>query len=114
MTNITRKRGDTYADEWEVTSETTGAAIDITGYTFLLTVDPEKAPEDDTNNLFQITGVITDAENGLVEFAPSSVQADNLGSYFYDIQMIDDTSPTPRKRTIDSGKYKFVQDITKD
>ena len=111
MTDITRKRGDTYANEWQVTSETTGAVIDISDYTFLLTVDPSKTPADDTTNLFQIVGVITDGENGLVEFAPSPEQADNIGSFFYDLQMTDDSD---RVRTIDAGKYKFLQDITKD
>ena len=111
MTDITRKRGDTYANAWVVTSETTGAVIDITDYDFLLTVDPEKAPVADTNNLLQIVGVIADGPNGLVEFAPSLEQSDNLGSYFYDVQMIDADGAI---RTIDAGKYKFVQDITKD
>jgi hypothetical protein len=110
MTDLVRKRGDTYADEFQLTSETTGALIDITGYTFLLTIDPEKSPVDDTNNLYQLTGSITVAATGLVEFAPSAVQTDLLGSYYFDAQL---TSPAGRIRTFDSGKYKFVQDITK-
>lgn len=111
MTDITRKRGDTYADEFEVISEITGVVIDITtGYTFLLTVDPEKAPTTATNNVYQLTGVVTDGPNGIVEFAPSAVQADQLGSYYFDVQM---TDPTGRIRTIDDGKYKYIQDVTK-
>lgn len=111
MTDIERKRGDTYADEFTVTSETTGAAIDITGYTFLLTVDPSKAPANADANLYSLTGVITNAAGGVVEFAPSAVQADQTpGDYWYDVQMTDTSS---RIRTIASGQYKYVQDITK-
>ena len=110
MTDIERKRGDTYADEFELTSESTGLVIDITGYTFLLTIDPEKDPVDDTNNLYQLTGNITDAANGLVEFVPTEANTDLLGRYYFDAQLI---GTDGRLRTFDSGKYKFVQDITK-
>lgn len=110
MTDLERRRGDTYADEFQIESETTGLVIDITSYTFLLTVDPEKRPVDDTNNLFQLTGTITDAATGLVEFAPTAVQTDELGTYYYDAQL---TTPAGRIRTFEFGKYKFVQDVTK-
>lgn len=110
MSDLTRRRGDTYADEFIIKSKATGLPINITGYTFTLTVDPAKDPTADTNNLFQLTGTIIDAVAGRVEFAPSAIQADHVGSYFYDVQMIDGAT---RKRTIVSGKYKFIQDITK-
>lgn len=109
MTDITRKRGDTYADEFTITTAS-GDPVDITGYSFLLTIDPEKAPLTSANNLYQLTGTILDAPAGRVEFAPSDVQADQVGSFFYDVQMVDGAS---RKRTIVSAKYKYVQDITK-
>lgn len=110
MTDFTRKRGDTYADEFTVTSTTTGAAVDITGYTFKMTLDPSKTPTDATQNIYQLTGTIIDAAAGRVEFAPSSVQADHVGTYYFDVQMIDGAG---RIRTIDSGKYVYTQDITK-
>lgn len=110
MSNLTRKRGDTFADRFVITSEETGAVIDISGYTFLLTVDPEKEPVDDSANIFQLTGTIVDAAAGLVEFAPNATQADQLGSFYFDAQL---TAPSGRIRTFDSGKYKFTQDITK-
>ena len=110
MTDITRKRGDTHAVEFAVT-DSSGTAIDVTGYTFLFTVDPNKYPATSADNVFQLTGVITDAAAGLVEFAPTALQADMTpGTYFFDCQMTDDNS---RIRTIDSGKFKIVQDITK-
>lgn len=110
MTDIVRKRGDTYANEFIFTSKATGLPINLTGYTFILTVDPSKAPLDATNNLFQITGAIIDAAAARVEFAPSAVQADHVGTFYFDLQLVDAAG---RKRTVDSGKYKLEQDITK-
>lgn len=111
MTDLSRSRGDTYADEFQIFSETTGAVVDITGYTFTMTLDTLKAPPNTDTNLYSLTGTITDAVNGLVEFVPSLIQANQApGSYWYDVQMVDDVG---RVRTIDSGKYVYVQDITK-
>lgn len=110
MTDLTRKRGDSFADGFIVKSETTGAAIDIGGYTFLMTVDITANPPDNTTKLFEVTGTIIDAASGNVEFAPTTGQTDRVGIFYYDIQMTDDTG---RIRTIDSGKYTIRQDITK-
>ena len=110
MTTITRRRGDTYADLITVT-DSTGAPIDITGYSFKMTLDPEKSPATAANNLYQITGTIIDGPAGRVEFAPSTVQADQVpGAYYYDVQMIDGAG---RIRTIALDKYAYTQDITK-
>ena len=110
MTDITRKRGDTYADKWIIVSEEDAIVINITGHTFLLTVDPAEAPTGSGNNIFQLTGTITDAAAGEVKFAPSVSQANNVGNYFYDLEMTDAGSLL---RTIDAGRYTMLQDITK-
>lgn len=104
---ITRKRGDLYAEQITVVDKKTGLGKDITGNTFLMSVSTEEEPTGSTY-LFQITGVVTDAANGVVEFTPSVSDADNVGDYFYDIQML---GP---KETIMSGPYNVIQDITKD
>ena len=110
MTDIVRKRGDTYADEFILKNKGTGLPIDINGCTFLMTLDPEKAPTTSENNVYQIVGSVVDAAAGRVEFAPTAEQADRVGNYFFDVQMVDTAG---RKRTVDSGKYKYEQDITK-
>jgi hypothetical protein len=109
MTAITRFRGDTNPDTGFAAIG--GVAIDITGCSFILTVDPEKAPADATNNLFALTGVIVDAPTGEVKFPITDLQANQTpGTYYYDIQMIDSGG---EKRTIALDKYTFKQDITK-
>jgi len=110
MSTITRKRGDTYSEVVTVT-DSAGAAINITDYTFKLTVDPEKAPATAANNLFSITGTILNAAAGTVEFAPSALQADQTpGTYWFDIQLVDGAG---RIRTIALDKYVVTQDISK-
>ena len=107
---ITRYRGDTVADKVTVT-DAAGAVVNITGYTFLLTVNKEKAPASTSNQLFQVAGVITDAPAGKVEFSPTSLQADQTpGKYYYDVQMTDGGG---KIQTILFGRYTIKQDITK-
>lgn len=110
MSNIERKRGDTYADEFTIKSATTGSPINITGYSFLLTVDPSAEPVSAATNLYTLTGTIISGPEGRVEFAPTATQANQIGSFFYDVQMVDGAG---RKRTIVAGKYTYKQDITK-
>lgn len=111
MTDITRKRGDTYAEEWQIKSRRTGAAIDITGWTGKLTVTTIAEPPDATTKLFDIVGVITDAVKGQMEFAPTIANADQTpGTYYYDVELIDTDS---RKWTYDEGLWVVEQDRTK-
>jgi hypothetical protein len=108
--NLTRTRGDTYPHLITV-KDSTGTAINVTGYQFKLTVDPSPDPEDASNNLFQIDGVVEDGPAGQVSFTPTALQADQTPeTYYHDIQM---TDLTPAIRTIAKGTYVFSQDITK-
>lgn len=107
--DIERKRGDTYPIEIAVSAD--GAALNVTGTSLLLTVDPNKAPLDATANLFQLNGVVTDGPNGRVAFTPTPSQVDRVGKFYYDIQMTDGTGA---KRTVAEGKFILTQDITKD
>ena len=104
-------RGDTTAFQFTIRSGTPPVADDITGFSYLLTVDLDQDPTDATNNLFQLTGTITDALNGVVEFSMSTSQADQLPNiYFFDVQQTDGTGAI---RTVVIGQYEFRQDISK-
>lgn len=106
---ITRYRGDTAPDQFTIQRD--GVALDITGCTFKLTVNSEKDPTSTSTQLFSLTGTITSAVAGQVEFAPNGTQADQTpGDYYYDVQMTDTTGAI---RTADKGRYRFKQDITK-
>ena len=70
---IIRYRGDTYADS--ITVKQSGVAVDITGYSFILSVANSENPST-ASYQYQITGTITDASGGVVEFAPNTSQAD--------------------------------------
>ena len=110
MSDLERIRGDTYADEFTLRDSTTKQPIDITDYSFYLTLSSEKNPADESSQIYQIAGTIVDAINGKVEFSPTEQQANQLGSFYYDIQMVDGIG---RIRTIVKAKYKYTQDITK-
>lgn len=108
--DLCRARGDTFAMQFTV-KDSAGVPINITGATFLMTVDPDSEPADATANLFQLTGTITDAVNGIVQFQPNATQMDQPADiYFYDIQMTDASSAI---RTIAKGKFEILGDITK-
>ncbi|MGH3373623.1 MAG: hypothetical protein ACRDP6_02670 [Actinoallomurus sp.] len=103
-------RGDTVRFTFSI-KDSSGAAVDVTGASFLLTVDPSSTPADSANNLFQLSGSITDAPGGVVQFHMTSVQSDqDPGEYAYDLQM---TDSLPSIRTIARGKFTFEQDVTK-
>lgn len=88
-----------------------GYPVDITGYSFTMSVNTLEAPPNIGTQLFSLAGVITSASGGLVEFAPSALQADQTpGTYYYDIQM---TDAGGRIQTLCVGTYTFTQDITK-
>ena len=78
---ITRYRGDTYPMQW--TLQLNGVAVNLTGYlsvTFALNMN---------GTVITIAGVITDAANGIVTFAPTGTEFDSVGSFICDIQAVD-------------------------
>lgn len=107
--DITIIRGDTPPIAVNVT-DTSGDAVDVTGATFLMTVDTSPEPANSDNNLFQVSGVITDAAAGAVLFALSAVNtAQPAGEYYYDIQM----TQSGVIRTLLKGAFTVNTDITK-
>jgi len=109
-TDLCRSRGDT--EPLVITIKKDGTAIDVSGWSFKFTVDPSSDPTVDTANLFQLTGTfVTDGTDGQVQFSPSAVQMDITPDiYFYDIERTDGAG---KIRTIMSGQFEVLQDITK-
>lgn len=109
MTAITRFRGDTAPDTGAATLD--GVALDVTGCSFILTVDPAKAPTSAATNLFSLPGTLVNSATGEIKFPITETQSDQTpGTYYYDIQMTDSAGLT---RTIALDKYIIKQDITK-
>lgn len=110
---IERKRGDTAPDVLLVTdSENGGAALDITGYQYTLTVNTVKDPQVGLGSeLVQVVGSITDAAGGRVEFPWLPGDADqDPGTYWYDVEQVDAGG---RVKTIAKNQYVIWQDISK-
>lgn len=107
---ITRFRGDTVADQFTV-KDAAGVVVNITGFSFIMTVNTLKAPPDVSTQLFSVAGVITNPTGGVVEFRPTVANASQLpGKYYFDIQM---TDAGGKIQTLCVGSYTFKQDITK-
>jgi len=107
---IERYRGDTFANIFRIT-DSLGDPIDITGYSFALTVHTDRTPTSVQPPLFTLAGTLVSPLNGTVQFAPNTTQANQEpGTYFFDIQMTDNTGAI---QTVVVGKYIFRQDITK-
>ncbi len=113
--DITWYRGDSYPLELTFRNRLTKELIDLTGYTFLFTVNPEKEPVDDSNQLFQVAGVVDPDQvtnKGKVIFTPliADTSTAAIGTYYYDIQLSYDVDSP---RTLFKYKFKIHQDITK-
>lgn len=105
---ISMARGDSFPLRFAL-KDATGAAIDITGGTFSMTVNAKRYPLVSDTPEFAVVGVIADAEGGLVDFTPTTTDTDLVGAYWYDVQM----TLGGAVRTIVTGQMTFTQDITK-
>lgn len=103
-------RGDSDAKGF-VIQDDAGVAVDITGFTFKMTVNSDKNPVGQVNEQFSVNGVIGVAASGTVSFAPSISDTDIApDKYFYDIEQTDAGGLI---KTLIKGKCEIVQDITK-
>ena len=113
VATITRTRGDTSIFQIIITSDGT-APIDITGFSYLFTVDPSAAPKDSANNLFQLsvgTGLtISDGPNGIIDVGLSPTQADQIPDvYHHECQQTDTGGLI---HTVLRGPYEVEADIS--
>lgn len=109
--NICMTRGDATPFQFTLTDDA-GAAIDISGDSFLLTVDPSADPPNSDNNLFQLVGSLPGGgTDGVVQFEPSAVDtAQPPSTYYFDVQQ---TTVAGDIRTIVKGEFAIQEDITK-
>ena len=110
--DITWYRADSFPIELTLTNKLTKMAIDITGYSFLFTVNSIEDPPDDTDQVFQVAGVLdADPTTGKVSFTPTKTDtAQPIATYYYDVQMTDGSGNV---RTIAKFRFFIHQDITK-
>lgn len=113
--NIEKRRGDTKDIQIRLTSS--GAAIDVTGYTAIMTISTVKEPTDATTVIFQTTGApFQSPTGGLLRFDfsqfPFQSPAITPGTYYYDVQVTDAQSPGEIFTPL-IGKFVIKQDITK-
>lgn len=105
---LDRTRGDTTPDV--ITVSYGGVLVDLAGCSALLTVNTLRNPVDESTQVYQIVGVI-DVDESTISFAPTSEQADQVGFFYYDIQL---TESSGAKRTLVKDAQTYIQDITKD
>jgi len=114
MSQISIYKGDSRTLEVTVT-DTSGAAVDITGYTMKFTV---KKSEADTTNTIQKTTTLateidlTDPANGIAEvyLLPADTLNLKAGTYVYDVEVTTDTS---KVYTVIKSTFVIVEDVTK-
>lgn len=112
--NICVTRGDSPIIPFKLTNSD-GSDLDINGGTFTLTVSTEEDPSDNTNQVFQVTGVIVgDGSTGEFTFQPTTTDTGSLDpdtDYFHDVRMV---LTGYGDRTIFKGQWQVSQDINKD
>lgn len=107
---LERYIGNTIDDEFTL-KDAQGAVVNITGYTFLMTVHTISNPPDATTQLFQLVGTITDAANGVFTFPFSPADADQApGKYYLGIEATDSLG---KIETLVTGVYKFRHNYNK-
>lgn len=104
------KRGDTTVWGFRVLQPDGVTPENITGRTYLLTVNLLEEPVPSDPFLFQLVGTVPLGTDGIILFSLTDAQADNVGDFFYDNQQTDGAGDD---RTIVEGEFEFKQDITK-
>lgn len=105
-------RGDSYPLELTIKDQVTGEVIDLTGFSFMLSVNSLRDPPDASTLIFNVAGVLdADPLTGKVTFTPTSTHTGiDPKVYYYDVQM---TNTAGDIRTIVKHKWRILQDITK-
>lgn len=107
--DICVKRGDRRTQRFRLMSN--GVPVDVAGLSAKLSVNPNKTPDDESEQLFEITGIQSSPTTlGYFDFTPSAPQAlQEPDTYFYDVQVTDSFS---KPVTIAEGQWMVEADIT--
>ena len=105
-TAIERYRGDTKDLVIKLTQDS--VVFDLTGFSAILSVSADENPTGSTYILLSTATIDTTAGRLTFEFGPGDV--DQIGDYYYDIELTDAAGKTS---TIRKGPLKFLQDISK-
>lgn len=105
-------RGDDWALKLNITSA--GSVVDITGYTFWMTLKSDIDMADPGD--LQVTATplnSSDAEAGIIYIAAPKTKTSLLepGNYSYDIQQVDGLGNV---QTLLIGKVRVIKDITRN
>ena len=117
--DIEKRRGDT-KDISILLKDSSGSALDVTGYTALLTINTSKTPDLSVSpevgeEVFQAVGAPNSpGTDGILRFDMAAFGASPyvpVANYFYDVQVTDASGEifTPL-----IGAFKVKQDITKN
>lgn len=107
--NIERFRGDT--KPFSLLLSDSGSPLNLTGCSVKLTVNKQSNPTDTSMQVFQLTGALSGTPtDGVVEFSLTDTQADNVGHFYFDVEVVDAQT---KKFTVAKGVFQFQQDITK-
>jgi len=102
-------RGDT--DPFKFTlKDKDESPVDITGWSFLFTVNKNENPINTADQQFQLVGVIDSGIEGKFSFRPTATDTDIVGFFFYDVQRVDTNGYI---KTLAKNEIEFTQDITK-
>lgn len=104
--NLCLTRGDTQAFGFALLDDD-GTPSDLTGKSYLFTVDTNPNPTDALSNLYSVAGVVN---GNVVSINLSPAEADQLGVLFYDLEETDGSGGV---FTVAKGEVEWKQDITK-
>lgn len=108
--NIDHYRGDTKAITCTFTN-TSGDAIDITGWMVFFTVKENRNDSDDDAVISKEVSSFADPTSGVavIDLAPADTSALRPKSYYYDVQIKRDDGAI---FTVVSGAFNLLHDIT--
>lgn len=106
---LTEFAGDTFERSVNLTNEA-GDPIDITGWTFVLSIKAERDDPDSEAVVRKEVSTHVSPTDGTTQLTiPETETADLLGDYYYDIKYKDDTGFVD---TVVTGVIRFEESIT--